>query len=156
MGNSYTVICFLKYCAEISEGLFPNFVRLLMFLKDFNKNDSRFMHLKIPLNCFKSHMIIGWLLSRSALTNNQCQKCVVKNSWQPLKLVKLKFLFCKIVDWMSWARYLLLIQNILICKGDSEDEGHWKLDLISSSSWKFINVKIWNVRSTIVLVCVTQ
>ena len=41
-------------------------------------------------------------------------------------------------------------------KGDSEDEGCWKLDLISLGSWKFINAKIWNVRSTIVFVFVTQ
>ena len=41
-------------------------------------------------------------------------------------------------------------------KGDSEDEGCWKLHLISSGSWKFINVKIWNVWSTIVFVLVTQ
>ena len=29
-------------------------------------------------------------------------------------------------------------------KSESEDEGH----LISSGSWKFINIKIWNARST--------
>ena len=36
-------------------------------------------------------------------------------------------------------------------KGESEDEGRWKLHLISSGSWKFISVKIWNPRSTIFL-----
>ena len=41
-------------------------------------------------------------------------------------------------------------------KGESEDEGHWKLHLISSGSWKFINIKIWNARSTIIIVFVTQ
>ena len=32
-----------------------------------------------------------------------------------------------------------------------KDEGRWKLHLISSGSWKSINVKIWNPRSTIFL-----
>ena len=36
-------------------------------------------------------------------------------------------------------------------KGESEDEGRWKLHLISSGSWKFISVKIWNSRSGIFL-----
>ena len=36
-------------------------------------------------------------------------------------------------------------------KGESEDEGRWKLHLISSGSWKLISVKIWNSRSGIFL-----
>ena len=36
-------------------------------------------------------------------------------------------------------------------KGESEDECFGESYLISSGSWKFINVKIWNSRSTIFL-----
>ena len=37
-------------------------------------------------------------------------------------------------------------------KGDTEDEGRWKLHSFSSGSWKFISIKIWNTRFTFVLV----
>ena len=46
--------------------------------------------------------------------------------------------------------------EMLCCKGDSEDEGHWKFDLISSGSWKFINAKIRMARSTTVLVSLSS
>ena len=45
---------------------------------------------------------------------------------------------------------------MILYKDESEDEASWKLHLISSGSWKFINIKIWNARSTIVFVWVTQ
>ena len=45
---------------------------------------------------------------------------------------------------------------MIYSKDESEDEACWKLYLIYSGSWKFINIKIWNARSKIVFVLVTQ
>ena len=43
-------------------------------------------------------------------------------------------------------------KKVMPFKGDSEDEGRWILYSIFSGSWKFISIKIWNARFTIVLV----
>ena len=40
---------------------------------------------------------------------------------------------------------------MILCKDELGDEACWKLQMISSGSWKFISIKIWNERSTIVL-----
>ena len=41
---------------------------------------------------------------------------------------------------IMWA-----VMNVIYCKGldkgESEDEGHWKLHLISSGSWKYMSIQ---------------
>ena len=55
------------------------------------------------------------------------------------------FINSHLLEWLK-------VRQIKSGKGNSEDEGRWILYSIFSGSWKFISIKIWNARFTIVLV----
>ena len=64
-----------------------------------------------------------------------------------IKKIKNYVNFQKIISSKAW-------NHVVWYKDESEDECCWKLHLISSGSWKFISIKIWNAPSTIVFVLV--
>ena len=72
------------------------------------------------------------------------------------KLIIQVTLFVITLKLYFYSMYVSHEKQTFKIKSESEDEGHWKLHLISSGSWKFINIKIWNARSTIIIVFVTQ